>query len=136
LSTKGRSLIRQSAAIGYLDIVLVHQGKKPHQTKCSYSTWILYLSTKGRSLIRQRAAIGYLDIVFVRQGKKPHQTKSSYWLYLDIVLVRQWEKSHEICSLLQPTVVEEEKQVSANLQTHILHSRFEKMFKIMVKIWI
>jgi hypothetical protein len=43
--------------------------------------------------------------------------------YLDVILVRQWEKFHEICSLLQPTVVQEEEQVSPSLQTRILHSK-------------
>jgi hypothetical protein len=43
--------------------------------------------------------------------------------YLDLILVRQWEKSYEICSLLQPAVVQKEQKVSTSLQPHILHNR-------------
>jgi hypothetical protein len=49
--------------------------------------------------------------------------------YLDIVLVRQWEKSHEICSFLQPTVVQKEEKVSTSLQPHILQNTWKRGFK-------
>jgi hypothetical protein len=124
------------AAIGYLDIVLVRQGKKPHQTKSSY--WLPGYRTcpprEEASSDKEQlmAIIGYRTCL-PREEASSDKEQLLAIRYLDIILVRQWEKSHEICFLLKPTVVEEEEQVSTNLQTHILHSRFEKMFKIMIK---
>ncbi len=39
--------------------------------------------------------------------------------YLDVILVRQWEKSHEICSLLQPTIVQKEEQILATWMLYL-----------------
>ncbi len=152
---------KRRAAIGYLDIILVCQGKKPRQTKSSY--WLpgcytcpptgevpsVLLPPPANRCTERRAPIGYLDIILVRQWEKSHKLcsllqptvvqkrelllttwilylsasrrnsmssapssspplyrKESYIDYLDVILVCQREKFHELCSLLQPTVVQ------------------------------